>query len=195
MTPAESPRSAVVSRLLRDVRSLADADPEDREALVHLVYDELHELASRLMRGERAGHTLRPTALVHEAYLRLVDSELHWEGRAHFFGIAARAMRQVLVDHARRRQAAKRDAGRTRVPLDDRVPDPAGPALDVIDLHRALERLASTDERTARVAEIRLFTGLPMREIAQMLGVSKRTADGDWAMARLWLARELEGPA
>ncbi len=144
------------------------------------------------MRRERPDHTLRPTALVNEVYLRLVEGEVSWEGRAQFFGIAARAMRQVLVDHARMRLAAKREGGRTRVTLDDQLPDmTSGPDLDVIDLNRALEKLSTVSERTARVAEIRLFTGLPMREIASIVGVSKRTVDGDWSMARLWLARAL----
>ena len=141
--------------------------------LLPLVYEELHRIAARAMRRERSDHTLQPTALVHEAYVRLVrGSEVDWQDRAHFLGIAAHVMRQVLVDHARTKG-------------DDQ--------LELLDLHHALERFAQVDERAARVAELRLFAGATVPEVAEALGVSKRTVDVDWAAARMWLTRELKG--
>jgi len=155
------------------------------------VYEELREIASRLMRAERLDHTLRPTALVHEAYCRLVDqSRVTWENRAHFFGIAARAMRQILVEHARARAAAKRGGGWNRVTLDDHLGMIADSALEVIDLDEALTRLAEMDERMARVVELRVFGGLTGEETAHVLGVTRRTVQRDWRMAKMWLARE-----
>ena len=168
------------------------------EELLALAYDELRRVASRIMARERAGHTLQPTALVHEAYLKLVDqTSLRWNDRAHFLGIAARAMRQILVDHARRSGAVKRGGEMTRVTLDESVAPDVSPGassdLDLLDLNQALERLAVEDDRAARVAELRLFGGLSVKEAAHVLGVSVRTVGGDWAMARLWLSREISG--
>jgi RNA polymerase sigma factor (TIGR02999 family) len=184
-----------VSRLLREIGSLEGADPAARNQLFAAVYEELHRLARGLMRAERRDHTLRPTALVHEAFLRLVERDgPAWESRAHFFGIAARAMRQVLVDHARARAAEKRGGGLTRITLGDDVSDGSTQAWEILHLHAALEKLALEDDRVARVAELRIFVGLTGREAAELLRVSTRTAEGDWKMARLWLLREL-GPA
>ena len=181
-----------VTRILLDLSGA----PDERAAarLFEVVYDELRRLAARLLRGERAGHTIQPTSLVHEAYLRLVDATgLHPESRAHFFGIAARAMRQVLVDHARRRAAAKRGGGLDRITLVEGVAGEEDRAYELLELEEALERYAAIDARAARVVELRVFGGLTGDEAAAVLGVSRRTVDGDWAMAKMWLTRELAG--
>jgi RNA polymerase sigma factor (TIGR02999 family) len=190
------PREMVTRLLVR----VHDADDATRSAalqqVLDLLYPELRRLAGRLMRRERAGHTLQPTALVHEAFLALVDgAAVDWEGRAHFMGVAARVMRRVLVDHARRRGARKRGGGLTRLTVDESVAVGADRALDVLQLDEVLERLAGFDARGARVVEMRVFGGLTATEAAAVLGVSKRTVDSDWSVARLWLARELRTPA
>jgi RNA polymerase sigma factor (TIGR02999 family) len=185
------PERGEITRLLLERRPDApDAAADDR--LLALLYPELRRLASALMRRERPGHTLQATALVHEAYLKLVDgAQTDWNDRAHFLGVAARAMRQVLVDHARRRGAAKRGKGWHRVTLDEAL-EPGGQAdLEILELDDALEKLAALDPRGARGAELRLFGGLTAPDIARILGVSTRTVESDWAMAKLWLAREL----
>jgi RNA polymerase sigma-70 factor, ECF subfamily len=181
-------------RVTRILRELDLGDPRQAEELLAVVYDELRQLARRQFRGERAGHTLQPTALVHEAYLRLAKGrDAHWESRAHFFGAAARAMRQILVDYARRRVAGKRGAGAERVTLDTSLPGEDALAADVLDLHDALERLASNDPDLARLVELRFFAGLTLDEAAETLGVSRRKVAKDWSVARLWLQRELRG--
>ena len=168
------------------------SDPKHAEELLAIVYDELREIARRQLRGERQGHTLQPTALVHEAYLRLVDSrDMAWESRAHFFGTAARAMRQILVDHARRRNAAKRGGGQERVTLDSGIAAEDSVTAEVLDLNDALEKLSSHDGDLARLVELRFFAGLTLDETADALGVSRRKAAKDWSVARLWLQREL----
>lgn len=162
------------------------------DRLLELVYAELRRIASRIMARERVEHTLQPTALVHEAYLRLVGgAELASNDRVHFLSTAARAMRHVLIDHARRRAAGKRGSGAQRVTLDDDVMLGSDPGVELLDLHRALDKLAEQDERVARVVEMRVFGGMTVKEVAHALGVSERTTNDDWAMARLWLAREL----
>lgn len=162
-----------------------------RQKLFVLLYDELHARAARLMSRERPDHTLRPTALVHEAYLRLIDqSRVDWNDRARFGHIAARAMRQILVDHARRRNALKRGGGATRITLDDDFTTPER-SLSVLAIHGALETLKQVDERSAAVVEMRIFAGMTVDEVAAVLGVARRTVDGDWAFARRWLAREI----
>ncbi len=161
-----------------------------RQRLFGLLHDELRRVAGRVMQRERAGHSLAPTELVHEVYLRVFDQDgLRPTSRAHFIAIAARAMRQVLIDHARARGAGKRAGDRERVTLDG-VADGRGDA-EVIELHEALERLAELDQRAARVVELRVFGGLTVTEVAEVLGVSARTVDGDWLVARAWLTREL----
>jgi len=183
-----------ITQLLQSVRSLQELEEPQRVRLFDAVYQELRQLARAVM-GRRDG-TLTPTALVHEAYLRLsAGAEVAWENRAHFLGIAARAMRQVLVDHARARSAAKRGGGLRRVTLDSKMGIAGGAELELLDLTRALDRLAAEDGRMSQVVELRIFAGLTMKEVAHVLKISKRTADGDWAMARLWLARELQGNA
>jgi RNA polymerase sigma factor (TIGR02999 family) len=148
------------------------------------------------MRRERGGHTRQPTARVHEAFLRLVHPEsIRFESRAHFFGVASRAMRQILVDHARRRSAAKRGGGWERVTFDDGAAIAASPDADIVELDQALRRFESLDARAARIVELRVFAGMTVEACATALGVSKRTVDNDWSVARMWLARELGGGA
>jgi len=162
------------------------------EALVPLVYHELYDLAVHFMRGERDDHTLQPTALVHDAYLRLVQQQhVSWKCRAHFYGIASQAMRRILVDHARRRLSAKRDFG-DRVTLDHAVAESPNESVDLIALDEALSRLASLDERAARVVELRYFGGMNLDGTAEALGVSVATVKRDWTFARAFLRRELE---
>jgi RNA polymerase sigma-70 factor (ECF subfamily) len=169
---------------------------EALDQLVPVVYGELRAIAARYLRGEWAGHTLQPTALVHEAYMRLVDQrEVEWQNRAHFFGVAAQLMRRLLVDHARGRNRRKRGGGLLMVPLEEN--DVAGPApddgLDLVALDDALERLAALSPQQARVVELRYFGGLSIEETAEVLGVSTMTVKRGWAMARAWLHRELSG--
>ncbi len=167
----------------------------ETDRLLELVYAELRRIASRIMARERVDHTLQPTALVHEAYLRLVGgADLAWNDRVHFMSTAARAMRHILIDHARRREADKRGGGAQRVTLEEDVMLGSDPDLELLDLHRALEKLAEQDERGARVVEMRVFGGMTVKEVAHALGVSERTTNDDWAMARMWLARELGEP-
>jgi RNA polymerase sigma factor (TIGR02999 family) len=179
-----------ITQILVDAReSGGDASARLAEAL----YPELRRLAAALMRRERQDHTLQPTALVAEAFLRLVDqSRIEWKDRTHFLGIAARVMRQILVDHARRHGAAKRGAGVQMITLDDNLSSAAA-SVELLIVNDALERFARLDDRGARVVEMRVFGGLTMDEIADALSVSKRTVDNDWAVARMWLARELSG--
>jgi RNA polymerase sigma factor (TIGR02999 family) len=159
-------------------------------------YDELHAIAEREMQHERVDHTLQPTALLNEAYQRIVGSDvsqLPWENRAHFFGIAAQAMRQVLIDHARRRGTAKRGAGWTRLSVSDCEIASPDAGIDAIDLDRVLAKLTELHPRMARVVELRVFGGLSGREIALALGVSRKTIVEDWRVAVLWLRAELAG--
>jgi RNA polymerase sigma factor (TIGR02999 family) len=181
-------------RLTEILRQLDLADEGDAQALLELVYDELRSLAANHMRRERAGHTLQPTALVHEAYMRLArGGELSVNDRRHFFRLASRAMRQVLVDSARRRDAERRGGGLERVTLDSRVASERPEVWDVLALDQALERLARVDETWARQVELRFFTGLTVEETAEALEISPRKAAKDWAAIRVWLARELRG--
>ena len=163
------------------------------EALVPLVYVELARIASRLLRNERADHTLETRALVHEAYLRLVrDANPQWDGRTHFFGAAANVMRRVLVDEARRRLSAKRGQGMTHDDLDRAIAIATAPDTNVIELDEALDALAAVDPDRARVVELRYFAGLTLEETAETLSVSPQTVSRDWAVARAWLARHLQ---
>lgn len=160
--------------------------------LLPLVYDELRTLAGRYLRRERKGHTLSPTALVHEAFLRLVDQDrVDWQGKTHFMAVSAEAMRRILIDHARTRKRSKRGRDWRRVAFDHVVSELAILDTDIIDFRDALEKLASLDARQARVEELRLFAGLSMDEISTVLGVSKRTVEGDWTHAKAWLRAEL----
>jgi RNA polymerase sigma-70 factor, ECF subfamily len=163
------------------------------DELVPLVYDELRQLAAAILRQERPGHSLQPTALVNEAYLRLIDAtKVEWQGRAQFFALAGRSMRQILVDHARARDAAKRGGDRVRVTLSDDSGGLRGPEdLDLLDVDEALGELAALDARKARVIELRFFAGLEMKEIAEVLRIGMTTAEDDWYFARAWLRRRL----
>ena len=182
-----------ITNLLRD---WGQGRPGADEALLSRVYDELRRLARGRLRHERADHTLQPTALVHEAWTRLVGHEKPcWQSRAHFFGIAARLMRQILIDHARAREAAHRQGG-LRIELTEEVGEPGGagerePLVEVVAVHEALERLAAFDERRARVLELRFFAGLDRQEIADVLGITERTVKRDLVVAQAWLRREL----
>ncbi|MEP7384664.1 MAG: sigma-70 family RNA polymerase sigma factor [Gemmatimonadota bacterium] len=161
------------------------------DALMPLVYDELRSLAGRVLHAERPDQTLQPTALVHEAYLRLVDQRTaNYDGRTHFYSVAATLMRRIVVDMARRRNAAKRGGG-LLVRLDTGVDAAIDDALDVVRVDEALDALAAIDPRQARVVELRFFAGLSTEETATLLGVSERTIKRDWAMARAWLHRAL----
>jgi RNA polymerase sigma factor (TIGR02999 family) len=181
-----------VTQLLLAWRS---GDTGAGERLLPVVYDELRRQAERAMRRENEAHTLQATALVHEAYLRLVDQRrVEWKSRAHFFGIAAQVMRRILVDHARGRLADKRGAGAKRITLEDAnvgAAEEAGSAVEVLDLHDALERLAALDATQARVVELRYFSGLNIEETAEALDISPATVKREWSVARAWLRREL----
>jgi RNA polymerase sigma factor (TIGR02999 family) len=157
-----------------------------------LVYAELRRLARSYLQRERESHTLQPTALVHEAYLRLVDqTRVTWENRAHFFGVAAQLMRRILVDHARARDAVKRGGSAVKLSLEEGHFRPEASEGDLLALDEALERLGATDARMSRVVEMRFFGGLSEAETAEVLGISDRTVRRDWQMAKLWLYREL----
>jgi len=174
------------------LRRIDLANAEQANELLNLVYHELKALAAQQLRRERADHTLQPTGLVHEAYLKLVDGDrVDFQGRRHFFGIAARAMRQVLVDYARRRDASKRGGAWERITLSDELAAEGEVTADLLELHEALERLSAQHERLGRLVELRFFGGLTLDDAAEELGVSRRTAAKDWSVARLWLHREL----
>ena len=187
-----TPSSPNVTQLLREWSQGGDRQALDR--LLPLVYTELHKQAARYLRKERVGHTLQPTALVHEAYLRLVNQrDVAWQNRAHFFGICAQLMRRILVDHARERQAGKRGgAGAVRITLDERVAAVEEREVDLLALDEALTRLAAMDERQARVVELRFFSGLNVEETAEVMEVSPATVKLDWSMAKAWLRREMK---
>jgi RNA polymerase sigma factor (TIGR02999 family) len=165
------------------------------EELLPQVYDELRRLAAAYMRQERPAHTLQPTALVHEAYLKLVDQRrVSWRGRTHFLAVGAKAMRRLLIDHARGRARSKRGGGLQRVTLNEAVSPDASRDLEpeqLLSLHRAIEKLAELDPRQARIVELRSFGGMTMAEVAVVLGVSKRTVEEHWKHARAWLRSEL----
>jgi len=173
---------------------LGRADKNGLDAMLPLVYDELHRLAVQYLSREDPGHTLQPTALVHEAYLRLVDQRrVDWRNRAQFIGVAAGMMRRILVDHARDRLARKRGSGAQQVSLS-LVEAPSGqPDVELIALEQALEELAAMDPRKARVVELKFFGGLTIEEISEVLGISEATVEREWSFARAWLYRAMEG--
>lgn len=176
------------------LRAWSDGDDDALEQLVPLVEAELRRLARAYMRRERPDHTLEPTALVNEAFLKLTDARrIRWQDRAHFLGMSARLMRRVLVDHARHRGYQKRGGDAQRVTLDDALVASAGPGPDIVALDRALDLLATVDERKTRVIELRFFGGFSIEETADVLGVSADTVKRDWRLAKLWLLRALEG--
>ena len=162
------------------------------EQLVPIVHQELRRLARRQMAGERPGHTLQPTALVNEAYLRLVDlKQIQWQNRAHFFAMAARLMRRILVDFARSRRYQKRGGGAKQVSFTEALEIAASQPADVVALDEALAALARVDERKSRVVELRFFGGLSIEETAEVLSVSRETVKRDWTFAKMWLLRHL----
>jgi RNA polymerase sigma-70 factor, ECF subfamily len=175
------------------LRAWAGGDPDALERLTPRVYDELRRIAGQFMRNERPGRTIQTTALVHEAYLKLIDvTNVDWQHRAHFFAISAQIMRRILLDRARRRVADKRGGGTPRVNLDE-VPDVgSGRARELIALDDALNALAEVDSRKARIIELRFFGGLTVEETAEVLKVSPETVLRDWRLARAWLLNELE---
>ena len=169
-------------------------DKEALDKLLPLVYNELHRQAAAYLRRERAGHTLQTTALIHEAYVRLVDQKnVHWQNRAHFFGIAAQLMRRILVDHARTKKRVKRGGSDIRVSLSEVTIKASARDLDIVALDEALERLALIDEQQSRIVELRFFSGLTVEETAEVLGISPATVKRDWSMAKAWLHREISG--
>jgi RNA polymerase sigma factor (TIGR02999 family) len=175
--------------------AIAQGDPRAAEQLLPLVYDELRRLAAQKLAHEKPGQTLQATALVHEAYLRLLgDEHAHnWNSRGHFFSAAAEAMRRILVDNARRKQAAKHGGDVARQDLDGlEIALPEIPE-DLVALDEALTKLAATDKTAADLVHLRFFAGLPLSEVAQQLGISPRTADRLWAYARAWLHQEIQG--
>jgi RNA polymerase sigma factor (TIGR02999 family) len=181
-----------VTSILSQIES---GDPQAAEQLLPLVYNELRKLAAAKLGQEKPGQTLQATALVHEAYLRLVDGERakHWNSRGHFFGAAAEAMRRILVDNAKRRKAAKRGGQLERVELDaDRIAA-SGRIVDLIAMDDALNALGVCDARKAQLVKLRYFAGLTIREAAEVLGISESTADADWAYAKAWLRVRLNG--
>lgn len=189
-TPAQQ-----VTRL---IKAAGAGDPKAAESLLPLVYDELRRLAAAQLSKEPAGQTLQPTALVHEAYLRLVGGEpIEWQGRGHFFAAAARAMRRILIDRARRHRAAKHGGDRGRAEMhEDLIADPTpgtgGSGLDLLRLDAALARLEARDSRQSEIVLLRYFAGLSIEQTAEALGVSTGTVKNDWVFARAWLRRELE---
>jgi len=167
-------------------------DESASERLLPYVYDELKRQARRLMSRERANHTLQPTALVHEAFVRLAkQGGVEWQNRSHFYGIASRLMRQILIDHARQHGAAKRGSAKVHFSLDDVAIPVETRAGSILALDEALERLEAVDERQAKVVEMRFFGGLSNTEIAEALDISERTVQRSWSVAKLWLYREM----
>ena len=179
-----------VTRLLERA---SGGDADARATLFDVLYRELRRLAEAAMRAERANHTLQPTALVHEAFLRLAGEHGRFENRAHFLGVAAGAMRRVLVDHARGRNAQKRGSGATLVTVDDLddLPQPASEDIDLVVLDDALSRLSALDARQGLIVELRFFGGLSVEETAAIVGVSERTIKREWQLSRAWLRREI----
>ena len=178
-----------VTEILQDVRH-GDKDAPAR--LMPLVYDELRRLADHYLRQERPDHTLQPTALVHEAYLKLVDqTRVDWQNRAHFFGVAAQIMRRILVDHARRHRASKRGGFQQKMTLDEAVDYSQSRELNLVALDDALNTLSHLDPRQSQIVELRFFGGLSIEETAEALNVSPATVKVDWSMAKAWLRREI----
>jgi len=177
-----------VTRLLRKWRA---GEKDAMDSLLPLVYEELRRVARSYLSGEAPGHTLQTTALVHEAYVRLVKAEIPWQDRVHFFAVAASSMRRILVDHARAKKSAKRGGGAVRIPLDTALASPAAEDSDLVEIDEALTRLATEDMRKSRVVELHYFGGLKYEEIGELLGISPSTVRWDMRIARAWLRREL----
>jgi RNA polymerase sigma factor (TIGR02999 family) len=184
------PKAQEITQMLREV---SDGKREAWDNLLPYVYDELHRQAARYLRKERQGHTLQATALINEAYLKLIDQRnVNWESRTHFFAIAAQAMRRILVDYAKNTLRKKRGGDFLKLPLEEAM-TVAGKekSVDLIALDEALNKLAEQDEQQARVVELRYFSGLTLEETAEALHISRATVASDWSMAKVWLFREL----
>lgn len=176
------------------IQLVSQGDKDAERKLLPLIYSELHRIASAQLRRERPDHTLQPTALIHEVYLRLTQvKNASWKDRAHFFSTASQAMRRILVDYARRHSAAKRGGPQVKIELDDSFAITEDQSLLVLQIDQALERLEQLNARQAKVVELRFFAGLSEEEIGECLGVSARTVKRDWTMARAWLYGELSG--
>lgn len=174
----------------------SNGDREALDALLPVVYEELRKQAARYLRHERVGHTLQTTALIHEAYLKLVDQKnVHWQNRAHFFGIAAQLMRRILVDHARAKKRTKRGGSDIRVSFNEANVMAPSQNLDIVALDEALARLSEIDEQQSRIVELRFFSGLTVEETAAVLAISPATVKRDWSMAKAWLHREISDEA
>ncbi|TAJ10148.1 MAG: sigma-70 family RNA polymerase sigma factor [Planctomycetota bacterium] len=187
----DSPARAAATN---ELRRLTSGEAEAAERLLPLVYEELRVLAGDCIRGESSGHTLQATALVHEAWIRLIGSEqIEWRGRAQFRALAATAMRHVLTDHARGRAAQKRGGNAQRVTLAEAIGAAGSTSIDLLELHEALEQLAALDARQHRVVELRFFGGLSVEESADVLGCSITTVEREWRSARAWLSARLRG--
>ena len=178
-----------ITQLLHD---WVEGDQRSLEALTPLVYGQLHQIAARAFRGERPDHTMQTTALVHEAYARLVNVDVDWKDRGHFFALAARMMRRILVDHANARGAQKRGASAHKLPLDDIIVVSPQTSDDILDLHDALNRLAERDERKATILELRYFGGLTYEEISRVMELSTSTLDREIRFAKAWLRKAIE---
>ena len=189
---SESKAKTDVTAILSDDR--LDSASKVAAKLMPLVYEELRELARRYLKSERGGHTLQPTALVHEAFLKLVDQDrVDWKGRTHFYAVGAQAMRRILVDYARARGRIKRGRGMKQILLDEAAVFADSKTLDLIELADTLDALASLDPRQAQIVELRFFAGLTVEQVAHVMGVSKRKVEGDWTHAKAWLRSRL-GP-
>jgi RNA polymerase sigma factor (TIGR02999 family) len=181
-----------MSEVTRILDAMERGEPRAGEELLPLVYNELRRIAAHKMSGEAAGHTLQPTALVHEAWLRLAGSESGpWQNRSHFFGAAAEAMRRILVEHARRKQSQKRGGGAHREELDESHLVLAAPPDEILAVHEALDELEAEDPQAAELVKLRYFAGMTMDEVAAQLNLPKRTAESLWTYARTWLSRAI----
>lgn len=185
----ETDRPSQTTQILNEA---ATGDPSAVKRLFPLLYDELHDLAERYIRREKPGHTFDPTALVNEAFLKLIDqTRVHWQGKTHFLAVGAQVMRRILVDHARENQRLKRGGGRARITLSEQVELSPERDEDLLAVDEALDKLEKIDPRQAKIVELRFFGGMSVAEVAEVLGVSKRTVESDWTMVRAWLRREL----
>ena len=193
---ASNPTSEEITVILRELN--ADTSRDALDALLPLVYDELHRQAHRYLRGERSNHTLQTTALINEAYLRLIGQKsVEWQNRAHFFGLAANMMRRILVDYAKTKQRVKRGGADENLPLENALSIAAETTneavkIDLIALDSALDKLAAKDERLARIVELRYFSGLTVEETAEVLKISTMTVKRDWNVAKAWLHKEIK---
>lgn len=186
MAPSET------TEVTQYLKALSHGDPTAMDHLIPIVYQTLRQQAAAYLRREPPGHSMQPTALVHEAFMKLANQRnVDWQGRSHFFAIGAQAMRRILVDHARRKARARHGGGRQRISLDDNLAVSRERDTNLLALDDALEKLAQLDPRQAKIVELRFFGGLSVQEVADVLGVSKRTVEADWTMVRAWLRREL----